>query len=130
MDVVHFSICLKENPVRYVLRTVWSTHLFNIATHESIYCMFPGSGIDQKVIFLTRFPEAETLRLYQLYVDRGYRRGLSSQAAQLYEFSNDRSVGDIFTRRVRFRLSSEDIPIWVRSMRFAVGADGLSCGLE
>lgn len=125
LDTIYFSVCLDENPIRYVMRTIWSTHLLNIATHESIYCLFPGSGVDQKVMFFTRFPEPEIVKLYQTYVDRGYRRGQAGQAAQLYEFSSERFVGDIFTRRVKFKVAPDDVPKTVRSVRFVVTTNAI-----
>lgn len=112
-------------PVKYLIDTAWSTHMLNLATHESIYCLFPKATLDNKLMYIPRLPEASALRFYKMYTDRGYRRQVDKSLQQTVEFSNERYVGDELTSRFRFDASAAGVPAHLQMVKFAVTPFGI-----
>jgi hypothetical protein len=89
---------VRENPFRYILSTVWSSAVANVATHEAIYCLFPVTTLDQKEMQVFSCDSAEALRVYERFLQRGYKRILKVDVLSLGEYEMARFVGDLRCR--------------------------------
>lgn len=97
----------------------------NVATWESIYCLFPtGTLCNKQMGVFSAFNEVE-LKAYDKYVDRGYTVAGFELLGQLPEFQNDRIVGDEWTHRVMFPGAPSSVDLSIRDVEFKVGQGGL-----
>lgn len=120
-------------PVRYVIRNAWSTHLMNIATWEGIYCPFPKLTLDECRMVLLRRPTLEELQLFGEYYDFEYSKMSLCVAMQRREVSADRSIGDEITSITRFGsvslyVGDREIEGWrsrMRNITFSFDSEGV-----
>lgn len=93
-------MCLE--PMSHVLRSCWSSHMVNMATWESMYSLFPVTTLDNRRMVVANVSTHAQLLAYSKYIRRGYQDTPFVDVIDLSEFSNQRAVGDEWTRRVRF----------------------------
>lgn len=89
-------------PLHYVMLKSWSTVIMNIATWESIYCLFPVSTLDNRHMVTIKATTHAELEAHDKYLQRGYTDVHYEDVSGLGEFRSKRTVGDDWTRRVMF----------------------------
>lgn len=112
--------------MEHLLKSVWSTHLFNFATHESIYCVFPEATLVDKYMYLLCLPPTSTLRLYGTYLERGYKRRQLRLEPERLELSSARFIGDSLTYRLKFDARVDFIPSVLTEVKFELSSFGVS----
>lgn len=109
-----------ERPASYLVRSIWASNLFNFASHESVYCLFPRATMERKFIFVLGLPSSSAFEVLDTFKDRGYRPGDLGWRRQAPEFVRNRYVGDGFTCRLRFTRGVGGIPTSLQNVRFKV----------
>lgn len=115
-----------RNAVMDLISSMWSTHLFNIATWESLYVLFP-SCVHGRRMHIIHWPTPPRLVAISRHLTNGYVRGSWSEFLTNDEFKSERFVGDRFTERIRFE---SDVSEWVEvpsdiMVKFLVNVEGL-----
>lgn len=113
------------DPVEHVLSTFWSTHLFNIATWESVYSVFPVSTFGRRQMGVISSHRASELLSYDKYVLRGFVRATHRQLKSLVEFSGYRRIGDKYCYRVTFPGAPLQLDSQLQKFCFRFGKDGI-----
>jgi hypothetical protein len=85
--------------------TFWGTHLMNFATWNGIYCLFPETTLNHKMVVLDSLEEVERFS-YDYFVGRGFSHVSVDGVQDLAEFGNERTVFDEVTRMVPFLFGS------------------------
>ncbi|KAH1805987.1 hypothetical protein KXX35_009945, partial [Aspergillus fumigatus] len=113
-------VIVSSEPLVYIVREFWSTHLMNFATWDGMYCLFPESCLLRKQMCFVRCRSGGELRAYEKYVERGFGRCDMDLSLSLREFESERFVGDELTHRVVFSGVEVEgrVPKSLRSIRF------------
>lgn len=98
---VKVVVCDVE-PVAFVLRSSWSTHLLNFATWDSMISLFPVSALREKEMFVFSVVRLEHLRSFDQYIRIGFERICGSRFSWTGEFKRSRFIGDEYTVCVPF----------------------------
>lgn len=119
-----YVFVIDDDPLTHVMCS-WSTHLFNFATWESLYSVFPVTSLDNRRMCHYMLYTPALCEQYDKYTARGFARGVVGSLWGLGEFRRRRTVVDEYTRRVPFSCAPSHAEEELRSWRFENTSGGM-----
>ncbi len=97
-------IVVDEEPIEFVVKSFYGTHVMNVADWKAAYCLFPRLTLEEQLMFLFHIKRCPELMGLDKYLDRGF--GLPADFGTTRMKSEEllavRKVGDSLCRKLCF----------------------------
>lgn len=134
MEYVHDEkgrkVCLWplfERPVWGFMTHFWSSHVFNLATWEAIYCLFPEATMQNRMMHIFPGRPWGSGEVLERWFSRGFSRAAGNEKFSSSEFQSERYFGDSMTYRLGFSKSDGVVPEVLRQVRISIDRNGSVC---
>ena len=110
---------VEGEPLRGLLMYGWSSAVFQFATYEGIYCLFPEATLEKREMHMFDDRSYGNANSYRWWIER-FVRVSPKERFRSEEFEGDRSFGDEWTHRVPFSSASNEVPEEMKQIRFSL----------